>query len=356
MPMPEGAQLNFGYNPLLTNIGLNLLPKLDQYIGRKIFRSIPVASPVGTYNQWDADDFLRRQGKEIANYEAVPLGGFTTSQKTFSAKNWGVGTPYTNVDLANARRGGMSDQQFRNNKARWVTTQGVIEQEFRIRDFVQTAANWTLTLAGVTSAPDGTTTFLGWDQASATPVDDVKLWKRRMRLLSGREPNTAIIPESIMLALYKNAQILDRVKTAHFGDGKPFDVEKKHVEALLGLTIYEPKGVYNSAKEGQTKNFQDIWNQDIVWIGYVNDNPSFDDPSCGYLFNWTGSTTDGLPPGIAAGQGPAMMGAVENDEGLFIREYPDMARGAMVIEGMLWASPNVVCADMGMTLTNVLAS
>lgn len=358
MPMPEGAQLDFGFSPILTNVGLNFLPSLDQYIGDQIFPTVPVASPAGTYNIWKQDDFLRRNGKEIANYEAVPLGGFATGQGNYSVKNWGVGTPWTNKDLANARRGGMTDQAFKNGKVRWTTTQGVLEKEFRVQTLVQTTANWTTTIAGVTSAPNPTTQFIQWDQAASTPVDDVKLWKRNMRLLTGFTPNSMVIPETVMLQLEKNAQIQDRVKVALTGanNGAPIQITYTHIQVLFQLeNLWVPTGVYNTAAEGQTAVYADIWAQKTMWLGYVSKAVSMDEPSAGYSFAWTGSVTDGLPADIPAGEGPQMMGATMNDKGLFVREYPDLPRGAMVIEAMLWASPNVVAASLGMTWTAAVA-
>jgi hypothetical protein len=358
MPQPEGSELNFGFSPILTNIGVNYLPKLEQYVGRNIFPVVPTASPVGTYNVWEMGDFLRRNGKEIANYEAVPLGGFATTQRTFSVRNWGVGTPYTARDLADARRGGMSDQKFKNGKARWVTTQGVLELEFRVRDFVQTAANWTTTIAGVTSGPSASQ-FIQWDQAASTPVDDVLKWKRNMRLLTGFEPNTMVIPEPIMLVLQRNAQVIARVTPGFYGAGKavPVQVSIDQIKTLFGIEkILVPKGVYNSAAEGQTPTLVDIWTATTMWLGYVTENASVDEPSAGYQFAWTGDTTTGLPEGVGSGEGPQNFGSQLNDEGLFIREYVDQPRAARVIEGMIWRSPNIVGPSLGMTWTATIAT
>lgn len=352
MPQPEGAQLDFGYSPILTGVGLNFLPKIDQYIGPKIFPTVPVASPVGIYNVWKMGDFLRRNGKEIANYEVVPLGGFATGQQTYNVTNWGVGTPYTARDLAHARRGGMSDQAFKNAKARWVTTQGVLEKEFRVQALIQTTANWTTTIAGVNSGPSSVQ-FVRWDQAAATPVDDVLLWKRKMRLLTGYTPNSMVIPESVILALKKNAQIQDRVKVSLTGDNgqRPVQITNDHIKALLELeNMWVPTGVYNSAAEGQTDVITDIWTQTIMWLGYVTSSPSPEEPSAGYDFAWTGDVSEGIPGGLT-GEGPQNFGAVKNDQGLFIREYMDLPRAARVIEGMIWSSPNVVGAALGMTWT-----
>lgn len=357
MPQPEGAALNFGFSPILTNIGVNYLPKLDQFVGTKIFPNVPSASPTGKYNIWKQDDFLRRSGKAIANYEAVPLGGFATGQGTYSVTNWGLGTPYTNRDLSDARRGGISDMKFKAAKTRYVVTQAALELEFRVQALVQTTSNWTTTIAGVASAPNAATQFVAWDQTAATPVDDVDLWKRNLRLLTGFEPNTMVIPEPIWLALRKNAQVIARVTPGFYGAGQavPMQVSLDQIKTLFGIAnIIIPKGVYNTAAEGATTAYADIWGRTTMWLGYVASNASAEDPSAGYNFTWTGNTTAGLPAGMSGGEGPQNMGAVldgSNDYGLYVREYKDEPRAAMVIEGMIWSSPNVVGAALGMTWT-----
>lgn len=349
MPMPEGAALDFGYSGILTSVALNYLPKLDDFIAGKIFPTVPVAASDGKYNIWKQGDFLRRNGKQIANYEAVPLGGFASAQGSYSVQNWGVGTPYTARDLANARRGGTSDQAFKNAKTRWVVTQGVLEWEFRVQSLIQTTGNWTTTIAGVASAPSAVQ-FVAWDQAAATPVDDVDLWKRNLRLLTGFRPNTMIIPEKVWLALRKNTNLIDRIKY----DGtqaRPTEVSLDQIKGLFGIpNIYIPLSVYNNAAEGQTDVFVDLWTQTIMWLGYVADAPSNETPSAGYSFSWTGDTSEGLPADLR-GAGPANFDAVQNEQGLFMREYVNRERAAVIIEGMLWKSPNVTSAALGMTWT-----
>lgn len=353
MPQPEGNQLSFGYSPILTQVALNYLPNIDDYIGRKILPTVPTASPIGIYNIWNRGDFLRRNGKQIANYEAVPLGGFATSQGAFSVTNYGVGTPYTARDLAAARQGGMTDQAFKNAKAKWVTMQAVLELEFRAQALFQTTGNWTTTIAGVASAPSASQ-FIAWDQAASTPVDDVLLWKRKMRLITGFTPNTMIIPELTILALKRNPQIIARATPGFYGAGLavPVKVSLDHIKALFEIdNILTPIGVWNSGEEGQADVIADIWTYNIMWLGYVTDTPNRETPSAGYTFAWTGATTTGLPNGVPAGEGPANFGSVQNDEGIFVREYIDNPRACVVIEGMIWASPQVTGPGLGMTWT-----
>lgn len=352
MPMPE---LAFATNPLLTNVGLNHLSTLTGYASQNLMPVVPTANPTGTYNEWTIDDFIRRNGKEIANYEAVPLGGFTMAERTFSVKNWGVGTPYTARDLAAARTRGFTDQKFRNAKAKWVTVQGLVEMEFRVRDMFQTTANWGLTIGGVTSSPVLGTSFIQWDQAAATPVDDVLYYKRIVRLRSGQKPNTIIIPEPIVLALKKNAQVIARATPRFYGGNAPMEVDMGDLEKLFGLRIVTPEGLYNAAEEGATRNISEIWTGTTMWMGYLAEEFTDETPTAAAVFAWTGNTTNGLPAGIAGGAGPQNFGSVENDEGLFIREYADQPRAAMVIEGMLWRAPVIIMAEAGMTWTATIA-
>lgn len=353
MPQPE---MGFAANPLLTSVGLNKLNAIEGFAAQGLLPVVPSATPTGTYNEWTTSDFLRRNGKEIANYEAVPLGGFQTTTRNFAVKNWGVGTPWTNSDLAQAASRGISNQAFKNAKARWVTTQGVLEMEFRVRDLFQTTGNWTTTIAGVTSGPVVGTSFVQWDQAAATPVDDVLLYKKRVRIASGGyEPNWIIIPEDVILALKKNSQLITRATPQFYGGNAPAEVSLSDIEKLFGLRIFVPKGVYNSAGEGLTPVFQEIWAQKQIWMGYLQNTWTEEEPTAAAVINWTGGTAQGLPAGVSPGVGPQMMGSVENDQGLFIREYPDLPRGAMVIEGMLWRAPVVIMAEAGMTFTAVIA-
>lgn len=353
MPQPE---MGFAPNPLLTSVGLNKLNAIEGFASQGLLPVVPSAAPSGTYNEWTTQDFLRRNGKEIANYEAVPLGGFATTTRNFTVKNWGVGTPWTNSDLAQAATRGITNQAFKNAKARWVTTQGVLEMEWRIRDLFQTTANWSTTVAGVTSGAVFGTSFIQWDQAAATPVDDILAYKRRVRIASGGfEPNVLIMPEPILLALKKNAQLIARATPKFYGGVAPMEVSEGDIEKLFGLRLFIPKGVYNAAGEGLAANFQDIWTGTTMWMGYLSDTFTEEQPTAAAVINWTGGTLNGLPAGMSPSVGPQMMGAVENDQGLFIREYPDLPRGAMIIEGMLWRQPVIIMAEAGMTFTATTA-
>lgn len=354
MPMPEGGQLNQSVSPALTNIASNFIPKLDQYVAKQIFPNVPVASPSGQYNIWLQGDFLRRSMKKLANAEPTPVGGFSTDKNTFAVGRYGISSNYTSQDLAEARRGGTNDQMLINSKVQYVTTQAVLELELQTATLITTSGNWSLAVTGVTSGAVAGTSFLQWDRPTSQPIDDVLDLKERMRLATGYAPNKMIIPQVVWIALRRNPQLLSRI----IYDGqqnKPAQVTLNQLQALFEIdNIIIATGVYNTAAEGATDSLAYIWGK-YVWLGYVTSAPSITEPSAGYHFSWVGDTTNGLPQGVASGQGPNTWGSVLSPEGIFIKHYHTDRPDAMWVESELFTTPNVVAKSLGTLMTGVIA-
>jgi hypothetical protein len=354
MPMPEGSQLNQSVSPMLTNMAQSFIPDPSQFAARDIFPNVPVASATGVYNIWKQGDFFRRTMKKLGNAEGAPRGGFSTGSGTYNVAMYGLGTTYTARDLANARRGGSSDQQLISAKVKYVTFQAYLELELQTASLVQTSGNWTLSVAGTASGPTAGTSFIYWDSASSTPVDDVIYLKNRMRLMTGFMPNKMVIPYQVWLKLRANIQLLSRITYGGTMD-RPTQITLNQLKALFEIDdIVVPMGVYNTAAEGQADALTDIWGK-YVWLGHVTSAPSIEEPSAGYLFSWVGDTTVGLPQGVSAGMGPNTFGSVRSDNGLFIREYLENHPSQMVVESELWTTPNVTAADLGILMTGVIA-
>lgn len=354
MPMPEGSQLNQSVSPMLTNIASNFIPKMTDFIGKSVFPNVPVASATGTYNIWLQDDFMRRSMKKLANAEPTPIGGFSTDKGTYAVARYGLGANYTAQDLAEARRGGTNEQMLINNKVWYVTYQAVQELELQTATLITTSGNWDLAVTGVTTGAVAGTSFLQWDQPTSQPIDDVMDLMERMRLATGRAPNKMIIPQVVWISLRKNPQLLSRI----IYDGqqtKPAQVTLNQLQQLFEIdNILIAKGVYNSAAEGATKSNGYIWGK-FVWLGYVTDVPSVNEPSAGYHFSWVGDTTNGLPQGVPAGQGPNTWGSVLSPEGVFIKHYHTDRPDAMWVDGELFTTPNVVAKSLGTLMTGVIA-
>lgn len=365
MPMPEGSQLNRGFSPIMTTMAVSYLGELlpggrpggmGGFIGTLILPQIYTGSAVGTYVKWLRGDFRRLEAKKLANAEPAPVGGFVTGTGTFNTENYGIAANWTARDLADARRGGISDDQLIAGKNRYVVEQSVLRREVNAATLIQTAGNWTRTWAGVASAPVAANrTFLRWSDAAATPVDDIIAMVEDFRSTTGFMPNTLQLSRTIWNALRKNASLIDRIKYGGTMD-RPTQITMNQLKALFEIdNILIGDEQYNSAKEGAADVFVDIWDQNKMWLGYVDPNPMANRPSAGFHFTWVGDVGEGIPGG-RTGEGPQSFGMTpQGADGIYIRRYNTVRPAAEYVEAELWTKPNVVAADMGMTITAVLS-
>jgi hypothetical protein len=360
MPMPEGSQLSQDFSPILTTLSMSFLPKfapaangLGGFVAAQIFKNVSVGSPDGTFPVFSRADFMRIEAKKLANGEPAPIGGFGVSKAAYSTDNYGIAANWTARDLAEARRGGYAEAKIIRAKTLYVTGQCIMRREIDTATLIQTAANWTLTYAGVTAAPTGPQ-FVQWDQVASSPVDDVIVWGQAMFDLCGFRPNTMVIPRLVWNALRRNQSLIDRIKYGGTMD-KPTQITLQQLKALFEIDdIYVVEAQYNSAPENLAAVYASIWATKTMWLGYIapGDNPDGEEPSAGYAFTWDGSGL-GLPAG--AGTGPASFDAVANPDGIFIRNYDTKRPAARYVEAELWTTPNVTAADLGMTMTAVIA-
>lgn len=350
MPQPEGAQLTQSISPMLTNIAVGFLPSQEQFAAGRIFPTVPVAAPSGQYVVWKSGDFLRRGGKQLANYEAPPIEGFGTGKGSYTTSHWGVSTAYTRQELALSAVGGIPASTLRRLKTEFVTIKGLLEREIKVATLIQTSGNWAYTRAGATSGGFTGTNFTQWDQAASDPVDDIRKAKRIMWLATGFKPNTMVLPGPVKDVLLKNASLIDRIKYGGTMD-RPTQVTLDQLKALFEIdNIITPESVYNNAAEGLADNLVEVWGT-TVWLGYVAAAPGIQTPSAGYTFAWDGSVAEGLPAGIEVGEGPNPWGSVKSPEGLFIRTYQLERPQARFIDCEMFDEPNVVATSLGFTFT-----
>jgi len=353
MSQPEGFQLNRGYNPILTDLAQGMLSNLRVgYIADKLYPNIPVGVSTGQYVKWNRGDFMRRNAKKMIGNEAVPLGGFGSGSGTFKVDRFGLGTDWSSQNLADARRGGTSYAAFMRGKREFVITGPLLELEIVTATLTQTTGNWTKTAAGVSSGPTGTQ-FLQWDQAASDPVANMDTWKKLFRDTVGINPNTFVMSEEVYLASRKNANLIDRIKYSGTQE-RPTQVTVDQMKGLFEIdNVLIPQARYNSSNEGAADVLSPVWSQ-TCWLGYVAPNPTPDLPSAGYRFSWNGDTSMGVPDN-ATGIGPANFNSVLSPEGLFMRQFQLLRPNVEVMEAELFTTPNVVAADLGMTLTAVIA-
>jgi hypothetical protein len=344
MPRPEGQGLRQNFVPRLTTMAIGYLPDMNQFIGRRMFPNLTVGAQSFEYNIFPRGEWLRPQGKKLANAEAAPLGGFKFDKGLGSVDEYGVAANWTNRDLNNAEVGGISSVQLKNMKTLFVTFQAVLALEIDMANLVRTDANWTLVKTGVASAPS-TNQFLQWNDPASDPVSNVKAWKLEMLLSVGQEPNRFQITQEILNALSEHPDIIDRVKYTGTSDS-PAKVNLQSIQALFEIdNMTVPKSVQNTAQEGAADAIAFIWGKD-AFLYFAPDAPSIEQPSAAYRFSW--GAADGYT-------GPQPFGRGVNAEGLYIANYVTNRPSAEWVESRWYTVPKVTGAGLGIRLKTVVA-
>ena len=88
-----------------------------------------------------------------------------------------------------------------------------------------------------------------WDQDGASPIEDLKAWKRKIEEDTGVSPSEVLLEDSTVVALSKNKAIREAIYVLANGAVTPGDAEVAgYIRRQTGLTIYSyNKGYKNDA-------------------------------------------------------------------------------------------------------------
>jgi hypothetical protein len=141
---------------------------------------------------------------------------------------------------------------------------------------------------GVAAAP-GANQFLQWNQAAATPIDDIKNRALQMWSITGFRPNKLVVGPRVYRVLSDHATIVDRIKySGGVSPGSPAVITPQAIAAILGVDeVVVPGGVVNTAIKGAADAIDFIFGKAALLV-YANPSPSILMPSAGYTFLWTG--------------------------------------------------------------------
>lgn len=122
-----------------------------------------------------------------------------------------------------------------------------------------------------------------WSQhGTSNPFNDIVTAVRTQRQYSPAPANTAWLGMNAWLQIVDHPDFLDRIKWHTMGLMTeadflklmaPYGIKKLHIADVR----------YNSAKEGQTEVYTDVWDNNF-WIGYITDTPGQKEINGGYKF------------------------------------------------------------------------
>ena len=298
---------NFYVDPVLTNLAVEY--RNGQFIADQVMPIVPVLRETGLYWVFGKEAFKipRTRRAPYGESARIDVSGTTTAY---------VCAEYAIRSEIEDRERDNSDDVFRlqMRKTRRATDAILLDREKRVAGVVQS----TSTFANAGPSVQWSTI------ATADPVNDVRAAKKVIRNKIGREANTMIIPQDCYDSLVQCSKIIDRIKyTAPMGD-----ITSDILQRLFGIpNILIAASKYNSAQDGDTTTLADVWTDTIV-IAYVSQTPSIEDVSLGYTLR---------------------------QRNFQVRTWRDDPRHCNVIEPSVIDAEEVVAADAGYLITDVMA-
>lgn len=283
-------------NTPLTNVSIAFLQDASKFVAGRVFPQIPVAKQSDAYFTYDRGEFNRDEMEERAPGTESAGGTYTIGTDTYYAR-----TRAYHRDVADQIRANADDPLDLDREAtEFVTHKGLIKREVLWAAQYFTAGapgdTWTFDVDGVSSGATAPASFdptdaanndkLQWNDASSTPIEDIRQGKRFVLESTGFEPNMLTLGRPVYDALLDHPDIVGRIDR-----GQTDGAARVNLVTLADLfevdEVMVMNAIQNTAAEGQAASHSFIGGKNAL-LSYAPQTPGLMTPSAGYTFNWTG--------------------------------------------------------------------
>lgn len=271
-------------NRPLSNVSLHFAQNANHFVASRCFPNVPVTARTDNYFTFDRGMFNRDEMKVRAPGAPTAGSGFNVSTDTYSALVYGVHHDIPDQVRQNADAGVALDVQATN----LVTTQAMIRKEADWTSNYFGTSVWTTDITGVNSSPSGAQ-VLQWDDASSTPIEDIRAGVATILESTGMMPNKLVVGFQVWNALRDHPDIVDRIKYGQT-QGGPAVADRQAIAAVLGVDEVLPMmAIRNTAAEAATNAHSFIGGKAAL-LCYAAPAPGLMTASAGYTYSWTGYT------------------------------------------------------------------
>jgi hypothetical protein len=258
------------------------------YIADRIFPNVPVRRRSGDFWKLNPADWLRNQVQKRAAGTIARRGGWRFQEGPlyrvveYSAK---IGVP--RQDRREQMENGLPDPVTVNR--RWVLSQLDLNRELVFASRYFATGVWDTEWTG--DATPGADQFLFWDNAAATPIEDVGGFLDAIHAKTGLTPNTMVMPRTVARAARLNPQLIDAVRSPNRSDPTIMPYTAFFREAFEIENIIIVDSVYNTAGPMvETPTLAQIYG-DTIGFFYVGGADWSMEPSAGHILSWSDNDT-----------------------------------------------------------------
>ncbi len=213
MPYTQPSRGDVHVNRPLTNLSVAFMQSAGIFVASRVFPNIPVAKQADAYFIYDRGDFNRDAMEERAPGTESAGGAYKTGNDTYNA----VVRAYHKDVPDQVRANQDSPINVDREATEFVTHKGLIKREVTWADAYFKTDIWTFNVNGAASRaarldPSGANNnVLYWNDASSTPIEDVRLLKRIVLEETGFMPNILTLGRPVFDVLVDHGDIVGRL-------------------------------------------------------------------------------------------------------------------------------------------------
>lgn len=281
-------------NRPLTNISIAFVQSADNFVAMRAFPNIPVVSKSDVFFTYDRGEFNRDEMKERAPGTESAGGTYDIGNDTYFARP----RAYHRDVPDQLRDNADSPINLDREATIYVTTKALIKREVTWNAQYFTPGDpgdtWTFDVDGnatgsgaafdPTDAANNQKLF--WNDASSTPIEDIREGRRFVLESTGFLPNVLTLGRATFDTLLDHPDIVGRLDRGQTTG--PAIVQRESLAALFELDeVLVMDAIQNTAKEGLTSVHAFIGGNHAL-LSYKPPVPGILTPSAGYTFSWSG--------------------------------------------------------------------
>lgn len=281
-------------NVPLTNLSLMYDQDDTAFVATRVFPLISVQQKSDLYYAYNKGDFFRAgmMQKRGPGTESAGGGYRLDPSGNYNCDVWALHHDVPDQIRANADAVLQPDTEA----TRYLSSMARLNREIQWANSYFQGGVWTTQLTGVASAPVAGTSFLTWDQQTATPIDDIRNAKTQVQLQGGYRPNKFVMARYVFDRLVRHPSVIDLIKYGQTGP-EPAIATLSTLAQILELDeVLVMDSIQNTAQEDPawtmaapgTDYLPSFIGGKQALLIYTPSSPGLMTPGCGYTFAWTG--------------------------------------------------------------------
>lgn len=305
MPIIQPGRADVHVNRPLTSISVAYRLNTDDFVAEKVFPVVPVQKQSDLYFVVDpAGDMFRDDMTERAPATESDGDTFNLSTSPYFARKYSLHHDVPDEIRDNTDAPLDMDRMVTLD----LTGKQLLKREviFNSTYFTQSGAPgtvWTFKVDGVASSPTAAGSFdptnasnndvLQWNDASSTPIEDIRRAKRYVKERTGMTPNTLTLSQQVYDTLLDHPDIVARIDRGQTS-GAAMANRQTLAQLFEVSQVLVMGGVKNTAAKGTATKAMSFIGGKNALLTYSASAPGLYTASAGYWFDWQNGRARGI--------------------------------------------------------------